>query len=164
MWTKFPLKNVVFVKKKKKSFLFDSNTTFSVVFVSNTTLVVISFKILGIFFYFFAKHWEYTKFISKVRRNLWHQDDLILNPLQLLKLWLGVKVRVRVPFAWSCREDMLCWWPWPPYPFQYRDKDIHTYPGRHNLKSFLAANSTQNYFLIAHMLSFLWHSRPKWCI
>ena len=124
MWTKFPLKNVVFVKKKK-SFLFDSNTTFSVVFVSNTTLVVISFKILGIFFYFFAKHWEYTKFISKVRRNLWHQDDLILNPLQLLKLWVGVKVRVRVPFAWSCREDMLCWWPWPPSPFQYGDKDIH---------------------------------------
>ena len=31
--------------------------------------------------------------------------------------------------------------------------------GRHNLQSFLAANSTQNYFLIARMLSFLWHSR-----
>ena len=27
-------------------------------------------------------------------------------------------------------------------------------PGRHNLQSFLAANSTQNYFLIARMLSF----------
>ena len=33
--------------------------------------------------------------------------------------------------------------------------------GRHNLRSFLAANSTQNYFLIARMLSFLWHSRQK---
>ena len=32
---------------------------------------------------------------------------------------------------------------------------------RHNLRSFLAANSTQNYFLIARMLSFLWHSRQK---
>ena len=29
--------------------------------------------------------------------------------------------------------------------------------GRHNLRSFLAANLTQNYFLIAQ-LSFLWHS------
>ena len=74
-------------------------------------------------------YFEYTKFISKVRRNLWHQDDLILNPLQLLKLWLGVKVRVRVPFAWSCREDMLCWWPWPPSPFQYGDNDIHIQTG-----------------------------------
>ena len=27
-------------------------------------------------------------------------------------------------------------------------------PGRHNLWSFLAANTTQNYFLIARMLSF----------
>ena len=34
-------------------------------------------------------------------------------------------------------------------------------PGRHNLRSFLAANSTQNYFLIAPMLRFLWHSRQK---
>ena len=33
--------------------------------------------------------------------------------------------------------------------------------GRHNLRSFLAANSTQNYFLIARMLRFLWHSRQK---
>ena len=33
--------------------------------------------------------------------------------------------------------------------------------GRHNLRSFLTANSAQNYFLIAHMLSFLWHSRQK---
>ena len=36
---------------------------------------------------------------------------------------------------------------------------IHT--GRHNLRSFLTANSAQNYFLIARMLSFLWHSRQK---
>ena len=37
--------------------------------------------------------------------------------------------------------------------------------GPHNLRSFLAANSTQNHFLIAHMLSFLWHLRhfaTKW--
>ena len=33
--------------------------------------------------------------------------------------------------------------------------------GRHNLRSFLGAYSTQNYFLIARMLSFLWHSRQK---
>ena len=33
--------------------------------------------------------------------------------------------------------------------------------GRHNLQSFIAANSTQNYFFIARMLSFLWHSRQK---
>ena len=31
-------------------------------------------------------------------------------------------------------------------------------PGRHNLRSFLAANSTQNYFLIARMLRFVRHS------
>ena len=37
-------------------------------------------------------------------------------------------------------------------------------PGRHNLRSFLAANSTQNYFLIAYMISSLWHSRQKCCI
>ena len=42
--------------------------------------------------------------------------------------------------------------------------DGHYLPGRHNLRSFLAANSTQNYFLIARMLRFLWHSRQKWCI
>ena len=30
----------------------------------------------------------------------------------------------------------------------------HPYAGRHNLQSFLAANATQNYFLIAHMLIF----------
>ena len=29
----------------------------------------------------------------------------------------------------------------------------------HNLGSFLAANSTKNHFLIARMISFLWHSR-----
>ena len=29
------------------------------------------------------------------------------------------------------------------------------YTGSHNLRSFLAANSTQNYFLVARMLSFL---------
>ena len=34
-------------------------------------------------------------------------------------------------------------------------------PGRHELRSFLAASSTQNYFLIARMLRFLWHSRQK---
>ena len=111
---------------------------FSVVFVINTTLVIYLLKFQN----FFAKFWEYTRFISKVRSNLWHQDDLILNPSQLLKLWVRVKVRVRVPFAWSCREDMLCWWPWPPSPF-------------------LVANSTQNYFLIAGMLIFLWHSRQS---
>ena len=33
--------------------------------------------------------------------------------------------------------------------------DYDDHAGRHNLRSFLAANSTQNYFLIAHMLSFL---------
>ena len=32
--------------------------------------------------------------------------------------------------------------------------DIQYQSGRHNLRSFPAANSTQNYFLIAHMLSF----------
>ena len=32
---------------------------------------------------------------------------------------------------------------------------------RHELQSFLAASSTQNYFLIARMLRFLWHSRQK---
>ena len=40
----------------------------------------------------------------------------------------------------------------------------HESPGRHNLRSFLAANSTQNYFLIARMLRFLWQSRRKCCI
>ena len=34
-------------------------------------------------------------------------------------------------------------------------------PGPHNLRSFLAANLTQSYFLIAHMFSFLWHSRQN---
>ena len=34
--------------------------------------------------------------------------------------------------------------------------------GRHNLRSFLAANSIQNYFLIARMLIILWHSRQKY--
>ena len=33
--------------------------------------------------------------------------------------------------------------------------------GRHNLQSFLAVNLTQNNFLRAHILSFLWHSRQK---
>ena len=33
--------------------------------------------------------------------------------------------------------------------------------GPHNLRSFLAANSTQNFFLIAHRFSFLWHSQQK---
>ena len=33
--------------------------------------------------------------------------------------------------------------------------------GRHELRSFLAASSTQNYFLIARMLRFLWHSWQK---
>ena len=33
--------------------------------------------------------------------------------------------------------------------------------GPHNLRSFLAANSIQNYFLIARILSFWWHSRQK---
>ena len=36
--------------------------------------------------------------------------------------------------------------------------------GLHNLRSFLAANLTQNYFLIARMLSFLWQSWQKWHI
>ena len=36
--------------------------------------------------------------------------------------------------------------------------------GPHNLRSFLTANSTQNHFLIARMLSFLWHSQQKWHI
>ena len=30
----------------------------------------------------------------------------------------------------------------------------HLNPGRHNLRSFLAENSAQNYFLIARMFSF----------
>ena len=34
--------------------------------------------------------------------------------------------------------------------------------GPHNLRSFLAANSTQNYFLIARMLSFLWQFVTIW--
>ena len=33
--------------------------------------------------------------------------------------------------------------------------------GPHNLRSFLAANSTQNFFLIARRFSFLWHSQQK---
>ena len=33
--------------------------------------------------------------------------------------------------------------------------------GRHNLRSFIAANLTQNYFLIARMLSFSWYLRQK---
>ena len=33
--------------------------------------------------------------------------------------------------------------------------NMYRVAGRHNLRSFLAANSTQNYFLIARMLSFL---------
>ena len=33
--------------------------------------------------------------------------------------------------------------------------------GRHNLRSFLTANSAQNYFLIVRMLIFLWHSRQR---
>ena len=33
--------------------------------------------------------------------------------------------------------------------------------GRHNLRSFLAASSTQNYFLTARMLRFFWRSRQK---
>ena len=37
---------------------------------------------------------------------------------------------------------------------------MHT-AGRHNLRSFLAANLTQNYFLIAHMLSFFCDIRDK---
>ena len=40
-------------------------------------------------------------------------------------------------------------------------KETCNITGRHNLRSFLAAYSTQNYFLIARMLSFLWHSRQK---
>ena len=35
------------------------------------------------------------------------------------------------------------------------------YPGRNNLQSFLATNSSQNHFPIACMLSFGWHSRQK---
>ena len=36
--------------------------------------------------------------------------------------------------------------------------------GPHNLRSFLAANSTKNYFPIVRMLIFLWHARQKCCI
>ena len=38
---------------------------------------------------------------------------------------------------------------------------LYTTTDRHNLRISLAANSTQNYFLIARMLRFLWHSRQK---
>ena len=44
---------------------------------------------------------------------------------------------------------------------QRRVDYVFVYSGRHNLRRTLAASSTKNYFLIARMLRFLWHSRQK---
>ena len=60
---------------------------------------------------------------------------------------------------------VLCQWQYQfsiisSYFFIYR----YCQPGQHNLQSFLAANLTQNYFLIARMIIFLWQSPPKYLV
>ena len=58
----------------------------------------------------------------------------------------------------SCHRHILC----SVFLFYHQIlKIIYYNTGRHELRSFLAASSTQNYFLIARMLRFLWHSRQK---
>ena len=54
--------------------------------------------------------------------------------------------------------------PWSQFIVMLRcDGRSQLRAGPLNLRIFLAANSTQNYFLIPRMTSFLWHLRQKCC-
>ena len=73
-------------------------------------------------------------------------------------LWLVRKYKWYKP---ACLIIRLLFWFSSDSVFVKLNKNITNSAGRHNLRRFLATNSTQNYFLIARMLRFLWHSRQK---